>query len=242
MFMFVRFVQAVLSPITFPPAWNALGFILTPELRPENNPFPASLKPRRTPQSCVNERKHDRWKRLTRNYLQMVTAIRTCKKGKKEWDGNNSSGGGDKREGRKDCLKKIKRGVWGGGGEKLYSSRCTQCRGIRVLQIYFKRCTETMLLSLHAEKIFLNLSLVYSETEWWAGIRMTQGGGNRQSERNSLKTEQERVREWQTERTDRDRDQKPKWHKTNNHRLEWEQRSVLDRLTDRSTCTPKHKH
>ena len=33
-------------------------------------------------------------------YLQMVTAIRTtCKKGKKEWDGNNSSGGGDKREG-----------------------------------------------------------------------------------------------------------------------------------------------
>lgn len=47
----------------------------------------------------------------------MVTAIRTtCKKGKKEWDGNNSSGGGDKREGRKDCLKKIKRGVWGGGG------------------------------------------------------------------------------------------------------------------------------
>jgi len=125
----------------------------------------------------------------------MVTAIRTtCKKGKKEWDGNNSSGGGDKREGRKDCLKKIKRGVWG-GGKKLYSSRCTQCRGIRVLQIYFKRCTETMLLSLHAEKIFLNLSLVYSETEWWAGIRMTQGGGNRQSERNSLKTEQERVRE-----------------------------------------------
>ena len=179
MFMFVRFVQAVLSPITFPPAWNALGFILTPELRPENNPFPASLKPRRTPQSCVNERKHDRWKRLTRNYLQMVTAIRTtCKKGKKEWDGNNSSGGGDKREGRKDCFKKIKRG--GGGGKKLYSSRCTQCRGIRVLQIYFKRCTETMLLSLHAEKIFFNLAwyilkqnggqgsewLRQGETEW----------------------------------------------------------------------------
>lgn len=39
-------------------------------------------------------------------YLQMVTAIRTtCKKGKKEWDGNNSSGGGDKREGRKDFNK-----------------------------------------------------------------------------------------------------------------------------------------
>lgn len=51
----------------------------------------------------------------------MVTAIRTtCKKGKKEWDGNNSSGGRDKREGRKDCLKKIKRGVWGGGRSYIY--------------------------------------------------------------------------------------------------------------------------
>ena len=60
MWMFVRVVQAVLSPITFPPAGNALGFILTPELRPENNPFPASLKPRRTPQTCVNEMKHER--------------------------------------------------------------------------------------------------------------------------------------------------------------------------------------
>ena len=48
-------------------------------------------------------------------YLQMVTAIRTtCKKGKKEWDGNNSSGGGDKREGRKD------KNEGGGGGGRNY--------------------------------------------------------------------------------------------------------------------------